>query len=233
MDALEVKLLRTAGVARNTYIRASAKAYAETGHPPAYLTTDHERRLAGLLTAHYFRTGDYFGKLALRSIKSGRKAALTPIQALMAEWVRTQALRKAKLIAATDRDEVIDTIADGLREGLGAAETATAIRKLTGMTAYRASLIARTETHAAATYGSIESVRDAEQTLDMPMLKQWLPTSDSRTRPEHLAMRGKPPIPLGEKFTVGGEAMDRPGDPSASAHNVIACRCSLVYSEAD
>lgn len=223
MDALEVSLLRTAGVARNAYIRASAKAYAETGHPPAHLTATHESRLTGLLTTHYFRTGDYFGRLALRSIKSGRKAALTPIQALMAEWVRTQALRKARMIASTDRDEVIDAIATGLREGLGAMETATAIRKLTGMTPYRASLIARTETHAAATYGSIQSVRDAEQTLDMRMLKQWLPTSDSRTRPEHLAMKGQPAIPLSEKFTVGGELMDRPGDPSASGHNTINC----------
>jgi hypothetical protein len=69
-------------------------------------------------------------------------------------------------------------------------------------------------------------------TLGVQMLKEWLPTLDDRTRPAHAAMNGQPPIPLNEKFVVDGELMDRPGDPSASPANVIACRCALGYTEA-
>lgn len=233
MDRQELKLRVQAGAARNAFLRAAAYSFADTGHLPAHLIVTHQARLQRTLAGHGAQTGDYFGRLALSSLKAGRKSALTPVQALIAEWVRREALRKAALIADTDRDEIVGAIARGLEEGLGTAEIATGIRKLTGMTPFRSALIARTETHAAATYGSITSVRDAEEQLEVQMLKGWLPTSDGRTRPEHLAMRGHPAIPLGEKFIVGGEAMDRPGDPSASAKNVIACRCSLVYKEAE
>lgn len=233
MTILELRLRVKAGAARNAYLRQSARVYAETGHPPAFLGANHKLRLQQALQAHYDATGQYFGRLALHSIRDGKKAALTPIQVLMHSWIQREALRKAQMIADTDRDDIAGIIAQGLEDGIGTAEIATGIRKLTGLTPYRSALIARTETHAAATYGSIESVRDVEQTLDMPMLKRWLPTSDTRTRPEHLAMRGHPAILLAEKFLVGGEPMDRPGDSGASAHNLVNCRCSLVYEEAD
>ena len=233
MTILELRLRVKAGAARNAYLRQSAKVYAETGHPPAFLAANHKLRLQQALQAHYDATGAYFGRLALQALRDGRKAALTPVQVLMHSWVQREALRKAQMIADTDRDDIYGVIAQRLEDGLGTAEIATGIRKLTGFTPYRSALIARTETHAAATYGSIESVRNAEQTLDLPILKRWLPTSDNRTRPEHLAMRGQPAIPLAEEFLVGGEPMDRPGDSGASAHNLVNCRCSLVYEEAD
>jgi len=75
-------------------------------------------------------------------------------------------------------------------------------------------------------------VRAAEDKLGVKMLKEWLPTLDGRTRPDHAAMAGSDPIPLEEKFLVGGEEMDRPGDPNASAEQVCGCRCTLGYSEA-
>ena len=232
MTLQELKLRVKAGTARNAFIRKAATTYEESGHLPAHLLATHQNRIQGALSGHYTQTAEYFGRLALSGIRTGRKAALTPVQALIADWVRRESLLKAKMIADTDRDDVVDAIAAGLTEGLGTKEIATGIRKLTGFTPYRASVIARTETHAAATYGSIESVRYAEQTLDLRMLKAWLPTGDGRTRPEHLAMRGYPAIPLSEKFLVGGESMDRPGDPGASAGMLVNCRCSMVYEEA-
>src|SRR5262249_42788761 len=98
---------------------------------------------------------------------------------------------------------------------------------------FRASVVARTETHAAATFGSIESVREAERQLDVKMLKEWLPTLDDRTRPDHAAMAGSAPIPMDEDFLVGGESMDRPGDPGASPEQVINCRCAMAFEEAE
>lgn len=223
MTLLERRLLAKAGATRNAYIRAAASAYAESGQLPGHLTVAHRNRLRETLARHYDVTATYFGRLALSGISKGRKSALTPVTALIMDWIRREAVRKAQLISDTDRDDIADIIAKGMEEGQGTREIASGIRKMTAMTPFRAALIARTETHAAATFGSITSAREAEEEIGIVLLKQWLPTSDTRTRPEHLAMAGKPGIPLNEKFNVGGELMDRPGDPGASAGNLVNC----------
>jgi hypothetical protein len=35
-------------------------------------------------------------------------------------------------------------------------------------------------------------------------------------------------VPFNSKFSVGGESLQRPGDPNGSASNVINCRCSMI-----
>lgn len=234
MNRLEVQLRVDQSRARNAMIRSAAAQYAKTQQVPSFLLLDHRNRTAQNLTAAYRRTIPVFAKLATRQIKSRRiERKADMFDRLVAEWIAREALRKATLIANTDRDEVMEAISGGLGEGLGTEEIARNIRRVSQLTPYRAATIARTETHAAATFGSIESVREAEQELGIKMLKRWLPTLDARTRDAHAAMSGHPPIPLDEKFSVGGELMDRPGDPSASAENVISCRCALVYEEAE
>lgn len=57
--------------------------------------------------------------------------------------------------------------------------------------------------------------------------KQWVATLDSRTRPAHLAAHGQT-VGLDEAFVVDGERMVFPGDPGASAANVVNCRCRMV-----
>jgi hypothetical protein len=92
----------------------------------------------------------------------------------------------------------------------------------------RSRVIARTETHAAALFAQIESGRQAEKDLNIELVKTWLPTLDNRTREDHAEMASYGAIPLDEKFTVGGEEMDRPGDPAGSAAQVCNCRCTLT-----
>lgn len=69
-----------------------------------------------------------------------------------------------------------------------------------------------------------------QDTLDAipDLLKRWIATGDSRTRPAHLEAHIKymeNPIPAKEPFIVDGEELDYPGDPKGSPGNVIACRC--------
>ena len=235
LSRLEIRLRADQGRARNAMIRAAATEYTKHGHPPAHVFVAHRTRVKGVIEDHYRRTVPVFADMALKQITSrrvGQKAAQTIHEWLIARWVERESLRKATLIADTDRDDVLAAINTGLAEGLGTEEIARNIRKVTQMTPFRAATIARTETHAAATYGSIESVRQAEQELGVVMVKEWLATKDSRTRPEHMAADGQK-VALDEKFTVGGEMMDRPGDSSASAKNVVACRCSIIFSEAE
>ena len=229
----ELTLRGKAARARNAFIKTAARDYETTQHIANHLVTAHRTRIADTLDAHYRVVIPHFAAQALKQVKSRRferKAAL--FDSLVAEWVGREALRKAQLIADTDRDDVLAEIGKGLDEGLGTAEIARNIRKVSQLTPYRAATVARTETHAAATYGSIESVRAAERDLGVVMLKEWGPTLDDRTRPEHLAMASYGPIPMNEKFVVGGEQMDRPGDSSASPANLVNCRCTMFFTEA-
>lgn len=233
MTVLERQILVEQARARNVMIRSAARAYTKQGHPPAHIFIAHRTRVKGVIEDHYRRTIPVFGGMALKQVKSRRiekKAAQSMFEALVQQWISREALRKATMIADTDRDDVLDAITGGLNEGLGTEEIARKIRRVSQLTPYRASVVARTETHAAATFGSIESVREAERELGVVMIKEWLATKDDRTRPEHLAADGQQ-VAMDEKFTVGGEMMDRPGDSSASAANVVACRCGIIFSE--
>lgn len=229
MTRLEVHLRTDQARARNAMIRAAAYLYAATGSVPTHVLIAHRKRTEQNLTAAYRRTIPVFADMAMKQIKS-RRIERKSFDTLVAQWISRQALRKATMIADTDRDDVLAAISTGMTEGLGTEEIARNIRKVSQLTAFRAATVARTETHASATFGSIESVRQAEQDLGVKMNKEWAATKDDRTRPEHLDADGQQ-VGLDEKFTVGGEEMDRPGDPSASADQLVNCRCGLVYSE--
>ena len=235
LDRFEYELRPAIARGRTAFLKAAASDYETTGHVAAHRLTTHRKQVASALDTHYRRVVPHFAAHTLRQVKSRRietKAAQSLYDALVAEWIGREALRKATLIAGTDRDDVLRAIEQGLTEGQGTAEIATNIRKVSQLTPFRAATVARTETHAAATFASAEAAREAERTLDVRLLKEWGPTRDDRTRPEHLAMSGYGPIPTGEKFSVGGDQMDRPGDPSASPANLVNCRCTLFLTEA-
>jgi hypothetical protein len=235
MSRLEVQLRVKQGRARNAMIRTAAYLYAANQSVPTHVFVAHRTRTKGVIEDAYRRTIPVFAAMALKQVKSRKiekKAAQTIHEALIAQWIARESLRKATMIAETDRDDVMNAISKGMDEGLGNEEIARNIRKVSGLTPFRAATVARTETHAAATFGSIESVRQAEGELGIKMMKVWLPTVDDRTRPDHAAMSNHPPIPLDEKFTVGNSQMDRPGDPSAPPEQTISCRCAIAYEEA-
>ena len=235
MRVLEVRLRAEQGRARNAMIRKAASEFEKHGHPPAHVFIAHRARVKGVIEDHYRRTIPVFGGMALNQVKSRRierKSAQSIYESLIVNWIQRESLRKATMIADTDRDDVLGAIENGLGEGLGTAEIARNIRRVSSLTPFRAATVARTETHAAATFGSIESVRQAERDLGVVMVKEWLATRDNRTRPEHLAADGQK-VGMDEKFTVGGESMDRPGDSSASADMNINCRCSIIFEEAE
>lgn len=59
--------------------------------------------------------------------------------------------------------------------------------------------------------------------------KQWIAEIDNRTREAHLLVDGTF-IPIDEMFQVGNDLMRFPHDYTASAENIVNCRCSCVYS---
>jgi len=94
----------------------------------------------------------------------------------------------------------------------------------------RAALIARTETHNAASFANHSYHKTVEEDLGVKMLKKWVATSDGRTRPAHASANGQV-VDMNEDFTVGGMPMGYAGDPKGGVANVINCRCVIIYAD--
>lgn len=235
LTIFERQLLSPVARARNAFINSAAAEYEKHGGIPRHVRMAHELKLQNLLASHYEAVIPHFGTMVSSQFKSRRgrlELKRMTFLSYMQDWVRKRALANASMIADTDSSDVRDAIDAGITDGLGTEAIASSIQELTGLSAYRAATIARTETNAAATFGAIEEARVTSQEIGIVLQKEWLPTMDDRTRPDHAAMANYGPIGLDEKFIVGGYEMDRPGDPSAPPELVINCRCSVSFEEA-
>jgi len=87
--------------------------------------------------------------------------------------------------------------------------------------------IARTETTRVENGAKLDVGKQGEK-LGFVMKKEWVSTTDERTRDEHSNADGQQ-VDMDEPFTVGGEQLMYPGDTSlgASAWNTINCRCTI------
>lgn len=235
LDILELMLRGKIAVLRNRYIKAVAKGYEKNQAIPSSERMKHEAAVNNAIATQYKKVIPIFRNKIRHDMKhcgyAVEKKAISNYDAIIAEWISTEALRKAKMIAATDSQDILDAIEAGMLEGSTLPEISKAIRGKAGLTPMRASVIARTETHNASTYASVESVREVEVETGVKFMKQWIATNDTRTRDRHSEMIGSEPIPMDEKFYVGGEYLDRAGDPSGSPENVINCRCQMIFSE--
>src|SRR5262249_21980833 len=149
------------------------------------LADRHRQRVFDTLKAAYGRIIPAFGALALGHIDGKQMKAAAEDDLflhLASQWVHREGLKRAHLIADTSDADVLDAIDPGIQEGLGTAAIAADMGALTDLSAWRSELIARTETHAPANYAQAESVRAAEDSLGVTMLKAWSPTLDARTR---------------------------------------------------
>lgn len=128
-----------------------------------------------------------------------------------------------RVISSTRNALVTDMLQKAQDEGLTIDELARLIQgKYTQWDESRSTVIARTETIRASNAGALAAIQDAGIGT-----KQWLSTNDTRTRPDHRAADGQI-VGASEAFTVGGEKLQYPGDPDASAKQTIQCRCTVI-----
>ncbi len=133
--------------------------------------------------------------------------------------------RRITNVEETTRQQIVDAVDRGYRSGLGQIGVADEILNMVpSLSAARANVIARTETHGAANYGSQKA---AKQT-GLPMKKEWLASADERTRETHREADGTT-IGMDEAFVVGDSQLQFPGDPAGAPEEVINCRCTLAY----
>jgi uncharacterized protein with gpF-like domain len=167
---------------------------------------------------------------------AGMKQDLTPQQrwAIVIKMLLEGGLQKLTgEITDTTRDNMRKILTKGMQEGWSINDMMKELEKL-GINAYRAELIARTETTRAANQGALlGAVSTGLQTV-----KEWISVNDDRTRRiprdkfDHLHMDGKQ-VPTDSPFTVPGmgsiDIMEYPGDPNGSAGNVCNCRCTVGF----
>ena len=123
-------------------------------------------------------------------------------------------------------------IRDGRANNLTLPQIAKSITdKLVPMARTRAATIARTETHNAASFANHSYYKTAQTNFGMEMIKQWVSTSDIRTRSAHSSANGQQRA-MEEDFIIGGSPMGYAGDPKGGARNVINCRCVIIYTDA-
>ena len=88
-------------------------------------------------------------------------------------------------------------------------------------TAWRAAMIARTESNRAINYGAELGARST----GFQTKKEWVSLHDPRTRHTHILLDGKV-VNDNEEFKPG---LAFPGDPNGAAGETINCRCHLEY----
>lgn len=156
-------------------------------------------------------------------------------------YVRARAGESITQIEGTSRKEVMRlvrkytaaAIADSADDHFSLSDFADELQSdFEGLSKGRANTIARTETGAATSRGSLE----AAKALDVPGLqKEWISAEDDRVRDgyhggaDHVSANGLE-VEINEKFTIPPDAsMDCPLDSAGGADQVCNCRCVLVY----
>ena len=151
------------------------------------------------------------------------------------KYLETQGLDQlAYDITNTTKEQIRRFMIQSAENNLTLPET-IALLRTSGITDYRAELIARTETGRAANIGSMVGATST----GLVTMKEWIAAKDNRTRRiprdqfDHLNMDGTK-IPMDATFKLqnkkgGFDFMLHPCDSSGSAADVCNCRCTLGY----
>ena len=188
--------------------------------------------------------GTKMALIAEKDVKKGTKGAYVPMETKSAQtdlfsyvlirYLETKGLAQLSgNITDTTKEQIRKFLIQGQKEGLTMPEI-IALLKTTGITNYRAELIARTETARAANLGSMIGALSTGLVTN----KEWIAAKDARTRRmprdanDHYHMDGVQ-VAMDQMFVVPAKTyidnMLHPGDPLAHAGNVCNCRCTLGY----
>jgi hypothetical protein len=155
---------------------------------------------------------------------------------LIESYFRLHLLTKAVIpITETTKKQILEVLSQAQMEGWGVERI---IRELSSpeLTVWRARMIVRTESNKAMFYGQ----QLGEKESQWESTKLWIAAKDHRTRHSHkkvdgerIDANGKFSVPVyknigGVEVQMGFDMMEGPGDPEATAGNVINCRCVIA-----
>ncbi|MGK5512197.1 phage minor head protein [Brevibacillus formosus] len=131
----------------------------------------------------------------------------------------------------TSADRMIRSFKRAIEEGKTPAERAVLVKEVSKQAASgeegpfnmnRAVTVARTMSTAAANGGKLEGWKQS----GLVKKKRWRAANNKRTRKDHKEANGQT-VDINKPFKVGGEKLMHPGDPSASAKQIVKCRCTM------
>jgi HK97 family phage portal protein len=112
---------------------------------------------------------------------------------------------------------------EGVSAGEGVGDLATRVRSVfTDLSTWRAETIARTEVVGGYNAASREVAVGSGQV----QARQWLATSDGRTRSSHAELDGYTTNGLDDAYPNG---LMHPGDPAGTPEQTVNCRCTEIY----
>lgn len=238
----ERQMLRIARASESAIRRELARAYKSVARGDDEAQQDHGRRMNTILIRTYNEAFKVFGERmrqatqkASQPAEQKRSVPLTPQFTLAQKlWIQKEAAYKVTEITGTTIEQaqelIRQTLSLAIEEGLSEVETAALIQRTitekgAELSRFRARMISRTETHAAANASNQMAVKAS----GLPMKKEWIASISERTRTAHATANGQT-VDIDEPFIVMNERLMQPGDSSGSAENVINCRCVCGYS---
>lgn len=140
---------------------------------------------------------------------------------------------KPKVDTAKDilwnRQQITSHVTQGILQGESIPKLAKRLSNTVGNNRASAVRTARTAITSCENAGR-QMVYERAADMGIQLKKQWMATLDDRTRDDHADADGQT-VDINEKFEVGGEEMEYPGDMSASPGNVYNCRCTTITVE--
>ena len=209
-----------------------AAALASEGESTESATIGHKERVQRILYPFYKRVAEVFTGGMLEQLKSDRGPEVVKkrtqdglVSEFLQVWVARFGAESVVSISETTKKQIQDATYQIINEGLSQRDAARRIRQLSSIYApARSQTIARTESHRAA----MAATENAARELPADYVKVWVASKGPDTRGAHQRADGQA-VELNDRFTVDGEKLRYPGDPSGSAANVINCRCVAVY----
>ncbi len=198
-------------------------------------------RASEVIREIYLVVGSYFARQTLKEINglvSEQKGfSINPDWvAELINYFRTDLLTKAVFpVSETTRRQILDVLTKAQTEGWGVDRIVQELNS-DELLIWRARMIVRTETTRAMFYGQ----KIGEKESKWESTKMWIAADDHRTRHSHnkvdndvIDAGGKFQVPVYKRLgkvdiQIGFDQMEGPGDPRATAGNVINCRCTVA-----
>jgi len=205
--------------------------FDDIGEVPNEYYDDYYNEMLTILSASAREVIITMGNRLHRTRISKKSDEIDPV---IIDYVGTQTAQNVRNITETTRRSIQAEISLGLETGLSNPQISKNIRKSTGFSPKRATLIARTETHQAMNYGN---QKVAERLGLKKPIKEWASALDERARSWHVNMNGVQ-VGIDEPFKImtpvaGGGVVEKElqyaGDANGGATNVINCRCFVIY----
>lgn len=202
----------------------------EEGRDVEGLRLNIVRRVRNVMEPHYRAVMEAFGTRILRNRKAD-----TNFERYLDGFLREVGGNRITNVSNTTIKSIRRIIVKSQENGEGTRATSKAIFE--GMrgaiSKRRSALIARTETHSAASYAN----HRMNESLEIPnQKKRWVAVNDIRSRHWHKSMDGVE-VDINEDFEVVVKGvtykMKHTGDPRGGASNVINCRCVTIYIDPD